>query len=52
MIEKSRSFNIDYPMHEPLVATTLTNGKPLRKEYKRSGGYGSQDKKDNPAPNK
>lgn len=46
MVEKTRDFSIDYPMNEPLVSTRLIKGKPLREEYKRSGGYSSQDEKE------
>jgi uncharacterized protein YcfL len=45
MVEKTRDFQIDYFMNEPLISTTLINGKPLREEYKSSGGYGSEDEK-------
>jgi hypothetical protein len=46
MVEKTRNFSMDYPMKEPLLSTTLIKGKPLREEYTRSGGYGSQDEKE------
>ncbi|KIL51596.1 hypothetical protein KP77_11080 [Jeotgalibacillus alimentarius] len=36
MVEKTRNYEIEYFMHEPLVFTTLTRGEPLREEY--SGG--------------
>ncbi|MBO8171515.1 MAG: hypothetical protein H0Z33_06480 [Bacillaceae bacterium] len=45
MVEKTRGFTIDYPMEQPLVSTTLKKGEPIQKEYRRSGGYGSQDEK-------
>lgn len=45
MYEKTRSYSILYMMDQPLVSTILTKGKPFREEYKRSGGYGSQDEK-------
>jgi hypothetical protein len=45
MVEKTRDFQIDYLMSEPLISTTLVNGKPLHEEYKTSGGYGSEDGK-------
>ena len=46
MVEKIRDYSIDYPMDEPLISTKLIKGKPLREEYKRSGGYSSQDEKE------
>ena len=46
MVEKTRDFSIDYPMNQPLISTKLIKGKPLREEYKRSGGYSSQDEKE------
>ncbi|MBM7573668.1 hypothetical protein [Aquibacillus albus] len=46
MVEKTRGFEIGYPMNEPLRNTTLIKGEPLREEYGRSGGYGSQDESD------
>ena len=46
MVEKTRDFSIGYPMNEPLLSTKLIKGKPLREEYKRSGGYSSQDEKE------
>jgi hypothetical protein len=45
MVEKTRDFQIDYFMNEPLISTTLINGNPLREEYKTSGGYSSEDEK-------
>lgn len=46
MVEKTRGYMIEYPMNEPLERTNLVKGKPLRKQYTRSGGYGSQDGKE------
>ncbi|WP_209121101.1 hypothetical protein [Alkalihalobacillus sp. BA299] len=46
MFEKTRGFEIGYPMEEPLIRTTLKKGQPIREEYRRSGGYGSQDESD------
>jgi hypothetical protein len=46
MVEKTRDFQIDYPMNLPLISTTLVKGKPLLEEYKKSGGYDSQDEKE------
>ncbi|MGG3891443.1 hypothetical protein [Metabacillus fastidiosus] len=33
-------------MDVPLLSTTLVKDEPLRKEYYRSGGYGSADAED------
>jgi hypothetical protein len=46
MIEKTRNYQIDYGMNEPLLHTTLIKGEPLREEYSPGGGYGSQDDKE------
>jgi hypothetical protein len=46
MVEKTRNYQISYPMNLPLISTTLIKGKPLLKEYKKSGGYDSQDEKE------
>lgn len=43
MEEKTRGYQLDYPMEEPLLTTTLTKGKPLREAYSGSGGYSDQD---------
>ena len=43
IIEKTRNFNIDYVMNQPLIKTTLIRGKPIREEYKESGAYSDQD---------
>lgn len=46
MVEKTRNYQIDYGMNEPLLHTTLIKGEPLREEYLSVGGYGSQDDKE------
>ena len=46
MIETTRNYEIGYRMEEPLLSTKLIKGEPLREEYRGSGGYGSQDKKE------
>lgn len=46
MIEKTRNIEIPFPMEEPLLHTTLKKGEPLKEEYNRAGGYGSQDEKE------
>lgn len=46
MIETTRNYEIGYGMNEPLLSTKLIKGKPLREEYRGSGGYGSEDKKE------
>jgi hypothetical protein len=43
MIEKTRNYEIGYPMQEPLISTTLKKGQPLHQEYRRIGGNGSQE---------
>lgn len=43
MEEKTRNYDIHYPMIEPLLTTTLTKGKPLRESYVGSGGYSEQE---------
>ncbi|MGG1661314.1 hypothetical protein [Brevibacillus sp. NRS-1366] len=43
IIEKTRNFNIDYVMNQPLKKTTLIRGKPIQEEYKGSGAYSDQD---------
>ncbi len=45
-MEKTRDYEINYGMNEPLLSTTLKRGQPLREEYEKSGGYGEQDKKE------
>jgi hypothetical protein len=40
--EKVRNYDLGYAMNEPLISTTLKQGKPLRKEYMKSGGYSDQ----------
>jgi hypothetical protein len=42
MVEKTRNYEIHYPMDQPLLSSTLIKGKPLRQEYNRSGGYDSE----------
>lgn len=46
MVETTRNYEIGYGMNEPLLSTKLIKGEPLREEYRGSGGYGSQDKKE------
>ncbi len=46
IVETTRNYEVGYNMEEPLVSTTLVKGEPLRQEYRGSGGYGSQDKKE------
>lgn len=46
MIEKTRNYEIDYFMNQPLVSTELLKGQPLREEFKGSGGYSEGDKKE------
>lgn len=43
MEEKTRGYQLDYPMIEPLITTTLTKGEPLRESYTGSGGYSDQE---------
>ncbi|WP_084243129.1 hypothetical protein [Planomicrobium okeanokoites] len=43
MEEKTRGYQLDYPMIEPLLMTTITKGEPLRESYTGSGGYSVQD---------
>lgn len=43
MEEKTRGYQLDYPMIEPLLTTTLTKGEPLREQYAGSGAYSDQD---------
>lgn len=43
MEEKTRGYQLDYPMIEPLLMTTLTKGEPLREYYSGSGAYSDQD---------
>lgn len=44
--ETTRKYSIVYPMTEPLVSTTITKGKPLRKEYNGGGAYDAEDDKE------
>ncbi|RBW68845.1 hypothetical protein DS031_14890 [Bacillus taeanensis] len=46
IVEKTRNYNIEYAMNEPLLTTTLEKGKPFREEYRGGGAYGSQDEQD------
>ena len=46
MVEKTRNYEMDYMMNEPLIHTTLIKGEPLREEYSPRGGYGSKDDKE------
>ena len=46
MLETTRNYEIMYRMEQPYLSTKLMKGEPLRQEYKGSGGFGSQDKKD------
>lgn len=41
--EKTRDFEVPYPMNEPLITTTLIKGEPLRERYRGSGGYAQED---------
>ncbi|MCT2537711.1 hypothetical protein NC661_11235 [Aquibacillus koreensis] len=41
--EKTRGYQIGYGMEEPLLNTTLVKNKPIREQYKGSGGYGSKE---------
>ncbi|MGO1060371.1 hypothetical protein ACTL32_14640 [Planococcus sp. FY231025] len=41
--EKTRDFEVPYPMNEPLIMTTLIKGEPLRERYRGSGGYAQED---------
>lgn len=45
MVETTRNYEIDYSMEQPALGTVILRGEPLRTEYRGSGGYGSQDKK-------
>ena len=42
--ERTRGINVDYPMDEPLIMTTLEKGEPLRQRYGFAGGYSDNDK--------
>ncbi|MEG0359934.1 MAG: hypothetical protein RR598_11770, partial [Anaerorhabdus sp.] len=46
MVETTKSYDIKYTMEQPALSTKLIRGEPLRQEYKGSGGYGSEDKKE------
>lgn len=42
--ERTRNYDIEYAMNEPLIKTTIVKGKPLREEYRvGSGGYSGDD---------
>ncbi|XEC97275.1 hypothetical protein AB6A23_12400 [Paenibacillus tarimensis] len=41
--EHTRNYSIAYMMNQPLLTTLLAKGEPLREEYAKGGGYGSQD---------
>lgn len=41
--ERTRNFNVDYPMDDPLIITTLKKDEPLREKYTFSGGYSDTD---------
>lgn len=41
--ERTRDFEVLYPMNEPLISTTLIKGEPLRESYQGSGGYSEED---------
>jgi hypothetical protein len=45
--EKTRNYEIPYPMIFPRLSTVLIKGKPLVEKYQGSGGaYGSEDEND------
>jgi len=44
--EKTRNYDLDYGMDQPLLSTKMEKGAPLRQEYHRSGGYSEQDEED------
>jgi hypothetical protein len=46
IVEKTRGYLIGYNMDEPLIASTLKKGEPLREEYVNSGGFSEQDDAD------
>ncbi|WP_314000845.1 hypothetical protein [uncultured Paenibacillus sp.] len=46
IVEKTRDYVIGYAMDQPLISTTLERGKPLREDYRKSGGYTEQDNKE------
>lgn len=45
MKERTRGFDIDYAMNEPLLMTTLKKGMPLREKYSFASGYSDADHK-------
>lgn len=44
--EKTRGYEIEYAMNEPLLSTTIKKGEPYREEYVKSGGFSEQDPPD------
>lgn len=42
LAEKTRDFNIGYPMNEPAITSTLKKDEPLREQYTFSGGYSDE----------
>lgn len=44
MVEKTRDYQIEYAMNEPLLSTTLIKGEPLRQDYVGSGGFSEHDR--------
>jgi len=42
--ERTRGIELDYPMNQPLITTTLVKGEPLRHRYSFAGSYNDQDK--------
>ena len=43
--ERTRDYDIDYAMEDPLLTTTLKKGEPLREKYTFAGGYSDTDNK-------
>ncbi|MFJ7934944.1 hypothetical protein [Sporosarcina sp. NPDC096371] len=41
--ERTHGIEIDYPMNEPLIMTTLKKDESLRQKYNFAGGYSDQD---------
>ena len=41
--ETTRGYDIEYPMDQPLISTTLKNEEPLKIQYVPSGGYSDLD---------
>ncbi|MFF2754465.1 hypothetical protein ACFVR1_12060 [Psychrobacillus sp. NPDC058041] len=46
MVETTRNYEIGYGMDESLSSTKLIKGEPLRAEYRGSGVYDTEDKKE------